>query len=52
VVTLAIVGVVATAWKYRVTQLKRVQLAQQTFARQLIASQGERAQTDCRRVAR
>ncbi len=36
---LGVAGVIASAWKYRVTQLRQVQLAQQTFARQLIESQ-------------
>ena len=36
-------GLIAIAWKYRVTQLQREQAAQQAFSRQLIASQeGER----------
>ena len=38
-VALSLVGLVVGAWQYRVRQLRRIQLAQQTFARQLIASQ-------------
>jgi signal transduction histidine kinase/ligand-binding sensor domain-containing protein len=36
---LGVAGIIAGAWQYRVAQLRRVQMAQQTFARQLIASQ-------------
>jgi signal transduction histidine kinase/ligand-binding sensor domain-containing protein len=36
---LGIVGLIAGAWKYRMLQVRRVQLAQQAFARQLIESQ-------------
>lgn len=38
-VALGIAGVIAAAWKYRVGQLRRIQIAQQNFARQLIESQ-------------
>ncbi len=38
-VGLAVAGVMAGVWQYRLTQLRRDQLAQQAFARQLIASQ-------------
>ena len=38
-VALSLAGLVVGAWQYRVRQLRRIQLAQQTFARQLIASQ-------------
>lgn len=38
-VALSIAGLVWAAWKYRVAQLERVQIAQQTFSRQLIESQ-------------
>jgi signal transduction histidine kinase/streptogramin lyase len=38
-VLLTLGALVATAWKYRVAQLQREQLAQQAFSRQLIASQ-------------
>ena len=37
--TLSIAAVIAGIWKYREAQLKRVQMAQEAFARQLIASQ-------------
>jgi signal transduction histidine kinase len=43
-VTLASVGalaLIATAWRYRVSQLERVQAIQQAFSRELIASQEE-----------
>ncbi len=36
---LAVGALVAMAWRYRVSQLQRVQAAQQAFSRQLIASQ-------------
>lgn len=36
---LIVAGVIAGAWQYRVMQLRRVQQAQQAFARQLIESQ-------------
>lgn len=36
---LAFAGLVATAWRYRVAQLKQAQAVQQAFSRQLIASQ-------------
>jgi ligand-binding sensor domain-containing protein/signal transduction histidine kinase len=36
---IAVVGVVFAAFRYRVTQLERRQAAQQTFARELLASQ-------------
>ena len=38
-VGLAAAGVIAGVWQYRLAQLRRIQLAQQAFARQLIASQ-------------
>jgi signal transduction histidine kinase len=38
-VTLVILGAVAAVWKFRIAQLRRVQVAQEAFARQLIASQ-------------
>jgi len=37
--TLIILGACAAVWKFRVGQLQRVQMAQEAFARQLIASQ-------------
>jgi len=36
---IAIVGVIAAAWRYRMAQLRQAQLAQQKFSRQLIESQ-------------
>ena len=38
-VLLTLGALVATAWRYRVSQLQRAQAAQQAFSRQLIASQ-------------
>ena len=38
-IALAFAGIIVAAWKYRMTQVRRVQLAQQNFARQLIESQ-------------
>jgi len=38
-VTLAVLVALAAVWKFRVGQLKRAQIAQEAFARQLIASQ-------------
>jgi ligand-binding sensor domain-containing protein/signal transduction histidine kinase len=38
-IALSIAGFVLFAWKYRVAQLERAQVAQQTFSRQLIESQ-------------
>ncbi len=38
-VALSMAGLVVGAWQYRVRQLRRIQMAQQAFARQLIASQ-------------
>ena len=40
-------GLVASAWRYRIAQLRRVQLAQQIFARRLIESQ----ETERKRIA-
>ncbi|HSB11677.1 MAG TPA: two-component regulator propeller domain-containing protein [Blastocatellia bacterium] len=36
---LGVAAVIAAAWKYRVAQLRRIQVAQEAFTRQLIASQ-------------
>jgi signal transduction histidine kinase len=38
-VTLVILGAVAAVWKFRIGQLRQIQIAQEAFARQLIASQ-------------
>ena len=38
-IALAVAGMIIAAWKYRMLQVRRVQLAQQNFARQLIESQ-------------
>lgn len=40
-VSLAVVTLIAIAWRYRVSQLERAQALQQAFSRQLIASQEE-----------
>ena len=39
ILLLGLAGLVAIAWKYRVSQLERARVAQQVFSRQLIASQ-------------
>ncbi|HQR36661.1 MAG TPA: two-component regulator propeller domain-containing protein [Blastocatellia bacterium] len=46
-VALGLAGLVASAWQYRIAQLRRVQLAQQIFARRLIESQ----ETERKRIA-